>query len=126
MGINLLHTHTSTYTDRSDELSCVHKHASTCDAASQFRCNNGQCISAQFRCLLTADRRQMCADGSNLHNCANWTCQQSEQIKCAGSYCVSAELKCNEKLDCPVLSSWDDEKFCRKSNFHLFICLLPF
>lgn len=23
----------------------------------------------------------MCADGSNLHNCANWTCQSTEQIK---------------------------------------------
>lgn len=100
--------------DRSDEMNCPEKLSRQCVPGREFRCDNGQCISNKYRCLFTANHRQQCADRSNLSNCTNWTCQQADQMKCAGSYCFELELKCNEKLDCPVLSDWADEHFCRK------------
>lgn len=100
--------------DKSDELNCTTERATVCDPVRQFRCDSGQCIPVEYRCLQTADPRQICADRSNLYHCANWTCHRSDQIKCAGAYCIDAALKCNEKLDCPVLSDWADEQFCRK------------
>ncbi|KAI2798172.1 hypothetical protein BLOT_013290 [Blomia tropicalis] len=98
--------------DKSDELNCTTMRTNQCNGKSQFRCDNGQCIGNEYRCLHTSDSRHGCADGSNLFNCSNWICQQNDQIKCGGSYCIDSHLKCNQKLDCPVLSDWADEQFC--------------
>nr|XP_046913755.1 G-protein coupled receptor GRL101-like isoform X1 [Dermatophagoides farinae] len=102
--------------DHSDEQNCntsstSQSSSNDCDYQTQFRCDNGQCISAEFRCLLTSDPRKICADRSNLNGCRNFSCP-SNSVKCAGSFCVDSTLKCNERLDCPVLSDWADEQLC--------------
>lgn len=116
--------------DKSDEANCARDQMddqrrrpnAACDPATQFTCDNGQCIAREYRCVLGANPREQCADGSNLRSCSQWNCtsESRDLIKCAGSYCVVPELKCNGKLDCPRLSDWADEASCCK---YIVLCL---
>lgn len=38
--------------------------------ADEFRCDSGECIPIEYKCLKSGDERMGCADKSHLRNCS--------------------------------------------------------
>ncbi|XP_023375763.1 low-density lipoprotein receptor-like [Pteropus vampyrus] len=90
--------------DKKDEQGCIHEKCST----SEFRCENGQCISYS----LHYDGNRDCLDHSNEDGFpVSWPLRcPSGQVKCPQSgECVLAEWICDHDLDC---RDGSDEKDC--------------
>jgi len=87
--------------DDSDEQDCSSRNCS----ASEFRCGNGQCVPADYRC----DKQEDCNDKSDEWSCNAAPCEEG-YFKCEKSgYCILDMYKCDGKDDC-IDSS--DESSC--------------
>uniref|UniRef100_A0A3P9JI29 Uncharacterized protein n=1 Tax=Oryzias latipes TaxID=8090 RepID=A0A3P9JI29_ORYLA len=64
--------------------------------ASDFRCVNGQCVSASFVC----DEDEDCDDGSDEASCPPITCS-SASFQCNNSICIPRQWACDGYNDCP-------------------------
>nr|CAD7432227.1 unnamed protein product [Timema monikensis] len=94
--------------DGSDEMDCGAIQSRAC-APHEFRCENGQCISAHLRCFNSGNPRQGCADGSHLIGCREWLCPLNS-FKCRNGPCINSSLVCDGNIDC--LGTWVDEDGC--------------
>ena len=86
-------------------------------AATDFRCNNGQCVPAKWKCDGDGD----CIDKSDEFSCnittkAPATCS-SEFWRCDNGHCILRSWKCDGDTDC---TDGSDEKNCGKSAVFLF------
>nr|CAD7568122.1 unnamed protein product [Timema californicum] len=94
--------------DGSDEMDCGVIQSRAC-APHEFRCENGQCITAHLRCFNSGNLRQGCADGSHLIGCREWLCPINS-FKCRNGPCINSSLVCDGNIDC--LGTWVDEDGC--------------
>uniref|UniRef100_A0A6Q2X811 EGF-like domain-containing protein n=1 Tax=Esox lucius TaxID=8010 RepID=A0A6Q2X811_ESOLU len=62
---------------------------------SEFRCSNGQCVSASFVC----DEDSDCDDGSDESSCPPATCDPAS-FQCNNSVCVPRLWACDQDADC--------------------------
>ncbi|KAJ7986284.1 hypothetical protein DPEC_G00338340 [Dallia pectoralis] len=91
----------------------------TC-AATDFACDNGQCVPQRWRC----DGEPECADGSDEADttCSRQTCPP-EKFDCGGSVskCVSLSWRCDGERDCENGADEDqcsaDAKACPAKEF---------
>ncbi|XP_053307342.1 sortilin-related receptor isoform X2 [Spea bombifrons] len=73
---------------------------------SQYRCSNGNCINAIWRC----DSDNDCGDMSDEKNCPSTTCDPDTLFRCQGSgTCIPLSYKCDLDDDCGDNS---DESHC--------------
>uniref|UniRef100_A0A8C8DGT3 Low density lipoprotein receptor a n=1 Tax=Oryzias sinensis TaxID=183150 RepID=A0A8C8DGT3_9TELE len=63
--------------------------------ASDYRCENGQCVSASFVC----DEDEDCDDGSDEASCPPITCS-SASFQCNNSICIPRQWACDGYNDC--------------------------
>ncbi|XP_048238836.1 basement membrane-specific heparan sulfate proteoglycan core protein-like isoform X2 [Haliotis rufescens] len=70
-------------------------------SASEFRCNDGQCLDGAARCNGVPE----CIDSSDEANCP---CRE-DQFECRNGQCISAEGRCNRNYDC---ADGSDEQSC--------------
>ncbi|KAK6966048.1 basement membrane-specific heparan sulfate proteoglycan core protein, partial [Biomphalaria glabrata] len=73
-----------------------------CNEATEFTCDNGQCVPLRARC----NRRFECSDQSDETNC---DCDPLTQFKCADGQCVASSARCNRRFEC---SDRSDEENC--------------
>ncbi|XP_017067471.1 basement membrane-specific heparan sulfate proteoglycan core protein isoform X11 [Drosophila eugracilis] len=78
-------------------------------AANQFRCNNGDCVSASAPC----DGIPQCSDHSDELNCGGGHECLPNQFRCNSGQCVSSAVRCNGRTDCQDSS---DEQNCAGNN----------
>lgn len=89
--------------DDSDERNCEKK---TC-ASNEFQCNNGNCISSQWKC----DTHDDCGDGSDEVSCRVDPCDDSTYFQCNKSgHCLMGHYRCDGDSDC---LDGSDEKDCK-------------
>ncbi|MBO9481269.1 LDL receptor domain-containing protein [Salinisphaera sp. G21_0] len=63
----------------------------------QFRCDNGQCISAKKRCDWYGFE---CDDGSDEVSCTRPECEKPGLFFCDSSKCLPSRYKCDGTIDC--------------------------
>jgi hypothetical protein len=77
-----------------DELNCPRR---SCRPVSEFQCQNGLCVNANYKC----DHDDDCGDGSDEpHNCTFTECNPQTQFKCDNLRCIPLSFKCNQRNDC--------------------------
>lgn len=91
--------------DKSDETGCASR---SCES-TEFKCDNGRCVSKQWHC----DKQDDCGDFSDERNCSMKACPAGD-FKCVHSgHCIRGIYKCDGFNDC-LLGS--DEKGCSASS----------
>ncbi|KAF6197627.1 hypothetical protein GE061_008593, partial [Apolygus lucorum] len=77
--------------DTSDESDCSENRCLVTD----FKCDNGVCVSAKYRC----DGENDCRDGSDEKDC-ELVCSQDQFYCASSSLCLPKSVVCNGKIDC--------------------------
>lgn len=82
--------------------------------SSLFKCNSGNVIDNNLRCLFEFDRYGYqigCRDVSHLVDCSDFECPTRDYVKCSNSYCIPWRYICDGKWDCIM---GDDEVGCAR------------
>ncbi|XP_058889689.1 low-density lipoprotein receptor-related protein 2-like isoform X2 [Acipenser ruthenus] len=98
-------------------LFALHCHSQGC-RTGEFRCGNGRCIPADWRCDGTAD----CSDNSDESGCPRLTCDTS-QFQCViDGECIPQNWVCDDEEDCEDGS--DETQHCpgRTCSSQHFTC----